>query len=69
VDDFLWIGQDRDRVRLKACAGGMACFEVALEDEGGGKGSFLGGRLKETLKKISAGRRPVRAIRPMPFSR
>ena len=35
VDDFLWIGQDRDRVRLEACAGGMACFELALEDEGG----------------------------------
>ena len=30
-----------------------------------GKGSFLGGTLKEALKKISAGRRPVRAMRAM----
>jgi hypothetical protein len=29
LDNFLWIGQDRDRVRLEACAGSMACFELA----------------------------------------
>ena len=33
-----------------------------------GKGGFVFGKLKLALKKISAGRRPVRAIRPMPFS-
>jgi hypothetical protein len=32
-----------------------------------GKGSFLGGKLKLALKKISAGRRPVRAIQAHPF--
>ena len=32
-----------------------------------GKGNFFFGRLKEALKKISAGRRPVRAMRAMPF--
>jgi hypothetical protein len=35
LDDFFWIGQNRDRVRLEAGAGGMAGFELAVEDEGG----------------------------------
>ena len=39
--DQFWFGQNRDRVRLEACAGSMACFELALEDEGG-EGEFLG---------------------------
>ena len=68
TDDLLWIGQDRDRVRLEAGAWSVAGFELAIKDEGG-EGSFLGGKLKLALKKISAGRRPVSAIRPMPFSR
>jgi hypothetical protein len=45
----------------------MAGFELAIKDEGG-EGEFLG-KLKLALKKISAGRHPVRAMRPMPFSR
>ena len=36
ADDQFWFGQDRDRVRLEAGAGGMAGFELALKDEGGG---------------------------------
>jgi hypothetical protein len=41
LEFFLQVtGQDRDRVRLEACAGCMACFELAIEDEGG-EGSFL----------------------------
>jgi hypothetical protein len=31
----LWGGQDGDRVRGKACAGSVAGFELATEDEGG----------------------------------
>src|SRR5215813_3504823 len=34
-----------------------------------GKGRFSGGRMKEALRKISAGQRPVRAKKVMPFSR
>src|SRR6516162_9691664 len=41
LDNFLWIGQNGDRVRPEACAGGMACFELAVKDEGG-EGEFLG---------------------------
>jgi hypothetical protein len=67
-DDLFWLGQNRDGVRFEAGAGSVAGFELALEDEGW-EGDFFFGRLKEALKKISAGRRPVRAIRAMPFSR
>jgi hypothetical protein len=35
LDDLFWIGQNRDWVRLEAGAGGMAGFELAVEDEGG----------------------------------
>jgi hypothetical protein len=42
---------------------------LAVEEEGGIGEFFRGGRLKEALKKISAGLRPVRAIRLMPFWR
>jgi hypothetical protein len=66
VDDQFWFGQNRDRVRLKAGAWSLAGFELAIEDNGG-KGEL--GRLNVALKKISAGWRPVRAMRPMPFSR
>jgi hypothetical protein len=31
ADDLFWIGQNRDRVRLEAGAGGMAGFELAVE--------------------------------------
>jgi hypothetical protein len=34
-----------------------------------GKGSFFFGKLNLALKKISAGRRPVRAMRPMLLAR
>jgi len=42
ADDLFWIGQNGNRVRLEDCAGSVACFELALEDESGGRGvSFL----------------------------
>ena len=68
ADNFLWVGQDGDGVRLEAGAGSLPGFELAVKDDGG-KGEFLFGRLNLALKKISAGLRPVRAMRPMPFSR
>jgi len=67
LDNFLWIGQDGDRVRLEACAGSVAGFKLAVEDEGW-EGEFLG-RQTEAGAKEDFGRRPVRAMRPMPFSR
>ena len=39
-DDLFWLGQDGDRVRLKAGAWSVAGFELATEDEGG-EGEFL----------------------------
>jgi hypothetical protein len=54
LDDFFWIGQNRDWVRLEAGAGGMAGFELALEDEGG-EGEFLG-RQAELCAKEDFGR-------------
>src|SRR5262249_6435362 len=50
LDDLFWIGQNRDRVRLEAGAGGMACFELALEDEGG-EGELLGRQTKLGAKE------------------
>jgi hypothetical protein len=35
ADDLFWIGQNRDGVRLEACAGSLTGFELALEDESG----------------------------------
>ena len=29
ADDLFWIGEDRDRIRLEACAGSVAGFELA----------------------------------------
>jgi hypothetical protein len=54
----LWRGQDRDWVGREACPRRVAGFLA---------GSFFSGGLNFALKKISAGRRPVRAMRPMPF--
>jgi hypothetical protein len=68
ADDLFWLGQNGDGVRLEAGAWSVAGFELALEDEGG-EGKFLFWRLNLALKKISVCRRPVRAMRPMPFSR
>jgi hypothetical protein len=45
----------------------VAGFELATEDEGGER-EFFFGRLKEALKKISAGRRPVRRTSGHPVS-
>ena len=39
-DNFLWVGQDGDWVRLEASAGSLTGFELAIEDNGG-KGEFL----------------------------
>ena len=39
ADDLFWIGQNGNRVRLEDCAGSVACFELALEDESGGRGA------------------------------
>jgi len=59
ADDLFWISQNGDRVRLEAGAGGVAGFDLSWPSKmRAGKGSFLGGRLKLALKKISAGRRP-----------
>src|SRR6516165_4834133 len=33
ADDLFWIGQNGNRVRLEAGAGGVAGFELAVEDE------------------------------------
>ena len=41
ADNLFWIGQNGNRVRLEACAGGVAGFELAVEDQGG-EGEFLG---------------------------
>jgi hypothetical protein len=64
ADDAFWVGQDGDGIGLEACAWSLPGFELAIEDNGG-EGEFLFGRLNEALKKISAGLRPVRAMRPM----
>ena len=66
VHDQFWFGQNRDRVRLKAGAGSMAGFELAIEDNGG-KGEFLFWEAELGAKEDLG--RPVRAMRPMPFSR
>ena len=58
----------RGLVRLEAGAGSLAGFELAVEDEGG-IGEFFRREAEGALKKISAGLRPVRAMRPMPFWR
>jgi hypothetical protein len=68
VDKFLWIGQDGDEVGLEAGAGSLPGLELAVENEGG-IGKFLWRETEVALKKISAGLRPVRAMRPMPFWR
>ena len=67
LDNFLWFGQDGHGARLEACAWSVAGFELAVEDEGW-EGEFLG-RQTEAGAKEDFGRRPVRAMRPMPFSR
>jgi hypothetical protein len=60
LDDLFWIGQERDRVRLEAGAGGLPCFELAIEDEGG-EGEFLGRQAeigaKEDLSRPTPGER------------
>ena len=40
TDDLFWIGQNGDGVGLKAGAGSLPGFELAIEDNGG-KGEFL----------------------------
>ena len=40
TDDLFWIGQNGNRVRLEAGAGGVAGFELAIEDQGG-EGEFF----------------------------
>jgi len=50
VDDQFWFGQNRDRVRLKAGAGSLAGFELAIEDNGG-KGEFLFGEAELGAKE------------------
>jgi hypothetical protein len=48
---FFWIGQNGNRVRLEACAGGMTGFELAIEDEGG-EGEFLGRSSRTSASQI-----------------
>jgi hypothetical protein len=64
LDDFLG-----DGIWLETGAGSLAGFPVGRRRGGRERGSFSLGRLKKALKKISAGLRPVRAMRPMPFWR
>ena len=54
LDDLFWIGQNGNRVRLEAGAGGMAGFKLAIEDQGG-KGEFPG-RQTEAGAKEDLGR-------------
>jgi hypothetical protein len=54
LNEFLCVGQDGDGIRLETGAGSLAGFELAVEEEAG-KGNFFFGRLKDALKKISAG--------------
>ena len=50
ADDLFWIGQNGNRVRLEAGAGGVAGFELAIEDEGG-EGEFLGRQTEAGAKE------------------
>jgi hypothetical protein len=67
ADDQLWFGENRDRIRLEAGPGSVRVLGWPSKMRAG-KGSFLGGKLNLALKKISAGRRRVRAMRAIPFS-
>ena len=50
TDDLFWIGQNGNRVRLEAGAGGVAGFELAVEDQGG-EGEFLGRQTEAGAKE------------------
>src|SRR6516162_8523724 len=54
ADDLFWIGEDRDRIRLEVVPGAWRVLSWPSKMMAG-KGSFLGGKLKLALKKISAG--------------
>ena len=69
LDKFLGIAEDGDEVGLETGTGSLAKFSSWPSKSRAGWESFFGGRLKEALKKIPAGLRPVRAIQAMPFWR
>lgn len=64
-EDGFGIGRYRDGVGLGFAVGRAAGFELATEDESGRLG-FLDSRLGSSAKKISASRRPVSSMRPIP---
>src|SRR5215472_2338590 len=68
LEDKFGVGQDRNWIGFDVGIGRTSGFELATEDEVGTVGR-LSGREKSSAKKISAGRRPVRSMRPMPMSR
>jgi len=57
ADDLFWIGQNGNRVRLEACAGSVAGFELAIEDEGG-EGELLFWQAKLCAEKDFGGPAP-----------
>ena len=65
---FFWVGQDGDGVRLEACTRRITGFELAVEDNGG-IGEFLSWQAELGAKEDLGWPVPVRAIRPMSFSR
>ena len=60
ADDLFWIGEDRDRIRLEVVPGAWRVLSWPSKMRAG-KGSFFFGRLNFALKKISAGRRPIKS--------
>jgi hypothetical protein len=66
LDDLFWIGQNGNRVRLEACAGGVACFELAVENEGG-EGEFLGRQAEADAKEDFGRPAPVESHQAHPF--
>jgi hypothetical protein len=50
LNNFLWVGEDGDWVRLEAGAGSLAGFELAVEDNGG-EWEFLFGQAEGGAKE------------------
>jgi hypothetical protein len=61
LDDFLGVAEDGDEVRLEACTGSLAVFQLAVKEEGG-KGEFFS-------REAEGGAEEDLGMRPMPFCR